>query len=135
MSRGATIEDASRGPTSPEEGKMPVTVGTDMMVSATPLLVCPLEVTVTGPVWAPIRIWVTMLLSLQKVEDEETPLNETVPLVPNPEPLIVIVLPITPAISDKPVMIGNAAVTVNVLSLRSTLGCKGQLVVENDVEK
>jgi hypothetical protein len=118
-------------PASPERGETPVTEGGATTVSVTPLLVCPPEVTVTGPVWAPAGIWVTMLLSVQELAREETPLKLTVPLDPNPEPLMLMVSPISPVNSESPRMAGTGGVRVNatvLLGMLFTVTCTGPVV-------
>jgi hypothetical protein len=95
-------------PVAPEAGDKPVTFGTT--VNATPLLATLFTVTTTFPVAAPAGTGAEIDPIAQVVAVTATPLNVTVFPVgeePKPVPAMVTVVPATPELGDKLVMVGT----------------------------
>jgi len=106
-------------PTGPDAGIKLVMPG--VTAKPTPLLATPATVTTTFPVVAPLGTGTTMLVALQLVGVELTPLNFTVlvPCVsPKPVPVIVTDVPTRPDVELRLVMLG---VTVKLTPLLATL--------------
>jgi len=81
-------------------------------LNVTESLATPVTVTMTGPVAAPTGTLVAMEVSLQLAGEAATPLNVRVlaPCAdPNPNPLIVTVLPAGPAAGDNRLIVGLAS--------------------------
>jgi hypothetical protein len=98
-------------PVEPDVGERFVMFGTT--VKATLLLTTPFTVIVTLPVDAVAGTGTVMDPLAQVVGVAVAPLNVTVfpaAVDPNPEPLMVTVVPVTPEVGDKPVIVGT---TVN----------------------
>lgn len=115
-------------PTLPELVESETMDGAVAIVRVTLLLVCPPDVIVTGPVWAPFGICVVTLFGLHELIEPETPLNDMVPEPPKPEPEIVTVSPMAPISSEMPVMLGAAGPMVKLIVLLPTppaLTCTG----------
>ena len=106
-------------PTAADVGDADVSVGVGMTVNATPVLVCPDTVTVTGPVVAPEGTMADTLVALQLVGLAAMPLNRTrlVPaVVPKLLPEITTAAP-TPALVGVSDVIDGGGTTVNVDAL------------------
>ncbi len=101
-------------PTTPEVGDRPVMEGGGITVNDTPLLTCPLTVTTTLPVLAPLGTGTTIDVPLQLVGVAAVPLKVTV-LVPwlDPKfvPVIVTEVPTTPEVGDR-LLIDGGGITV-----------------------
>jgi len=109
-------------PMGPDKGEMLVMVGPVATVKKTPLLATPATVTITLPLAEPPGTAVVMLVALQLLTVEATPLNLTV-LVPcappKPLPVMITGVPAWPELGESPVTLG-AWVTVNGTPLLAT---------------
>src|SRR5438874_2257003 len=96
--------------------------GGGITVNETPLLACPLTVTTTLPVVAPLGTGATIEVALQLVGVAAAPLNVTVlvPCVaPKFAPVIVTEVPAAPEVGDR-LLIEGGGITVNETPLLGT---------------
>jgi hypothetical protein len=85
------------------------------ILKLSPLLAVPPAVTTTFPVVAPVGTFTTINESDQLMSAAEVPLNVTVPGAdPKPDPEIFTVRPGTPAVGDRPEMLGFCACVMEV---------------------